>query len=75
MRLSCSAIFEEPCHRPVAPLPSARLGAFLAENLGYITNEGTGRKMVANGRLDQPYDPWSFSGTAVARARETDYLK
>ena len=37
---------------PVAPLPSARLGAFLGGNLGYITNEGTGRKMVANGRLD-----------------------
>jgi hypothetical protein len=53
----------------VPPLPSARLGAFLAEILGYITNEGTGRKMVATGRLDQPCDPSSFSGVAVGCAR------
>ena len=60
---------------PGRTVPSARFRAFLAENLGYITNEGTGRKMVANGRLDQPCDPSSFSGTAVPRARETDCLK
>ena len=47
----------------------SRLGAFLGGNLGYITNEGTGRKMVANGRLDQPCDPSSISGAAVPRAR------
>src|SRR6516225_4690742 len=59
------------CHRPVAP-PSARFGAFLTENLGYITNEGTwsqdGRQW-ALGPAVRPVVLFRHGGSARSRNR------